>query len=205
MIDSGPEQNYVLVKKDFSDLDEKMKKYLADPELSAKIAQNNVKTFRDRYLTPAAQACYWRKLIYGYGEVSWRPDLYGEPMDLPNVTAPGVPERHDLDGMTRPGKPWRGTPWENYVVNGALDFRPARHYGYECYDESGARRKLKEKLELEAELLKNKTEAALHGNSSIASALPKAIVLPDDDIAAELAKQLEPAEVSSEKETTPSS
>lgn len=69
LISEGPLQNYVEVERDFSDLPQKMSNLLAHPEKALKIADNNVKTFRQRYLTPAAEACYWRQLFNGYGQV----------------------------------------------------------------------------------------------------------------------------------------
>ncbi|MCJ1232617.1 hypothetical protein MMC14_000570 [Varicellaria rhodocarpa] len=51
-------QNFVEVERDFSDLDAKMEHLLAHPEEAKRVADNSVKTFRERYLTPAAEACY---------------------------------------------------------------------------------------------------------------------------------------------------
>ncbi|RAL03085.1 uncharacterized protein BO80DRAFT_453771 [Aspergillus ibericus CBS 121593] len=62
-------QNYVEVERDFSDLEDKLEPLLADPSLAERIANNSVRTFRDRYLTKAAEACYWRMLFEGYGSV----------------------------------------------------------------------------------------------------------------------------------------
>ncbi|EME81599.1 uncharacterized protein MYCFIDRAFT_32648 [Pseudocercospora fijiensis CIRAD86] len=73
---SGPLQNYVEVERDFSDLDEKMNALLADPARAQTIADNSVRTFRERYLTPAAEACYWRALWRGYGQVSEEARLF---------------------------------------------------------------------------------------------------------------------------------
>lgn len=58
------------VERDFSDLPEKMQVLLDDPALSERIANNSVATFRDRYLTPAAETCYWRKLLDGWSSAS---------------------------------------------------------------------------------------------------------------------------------------
>ncbi|KAK3075396.1 hypothetical protein LTR53_001327 [Teratosphaeriaceae sp. CCFEE 6253] len=69
LIHEGPLQNYVEVERDFSDLSDKMANLLDHPEKAAKIAANSVKTFRERYLTPAAEACYWRALWRGYAKV----------------------------------------------------------------------------------------------------------------------------------------
>lgn len=76
MVSNGTQQNFVEVERDFSDLDAKMDYLLANPEEAKRIADNSVKTFRERYLTPAAEACYWRALFRGWGEVSFTPELY---------------------------------------------------------------------------------------------------------------------------------
>lgn len=47
-----------------------MQHLLANPAEAQRIADNSVATFRERYLTPAAEACYWRSLWEGYAEVS---------------------------------------------------------------------------------------------------------------------------------------
>ncbi|EEP82810.1 conserved hypothetical protein [Uncinocarpus reesii 1704] len=66
----GPHQNFVEVERDFSDLSEKMEELLADPEKARRIAENSVKIFRQRYLTAAAEGCYWRELWDGWASVS---------------------------------------------------------------------------------------------------------------------------------------
>lgn len=70
LVSSGPEQNYVEVERDFSDLPKRMDELLKNPDKAERIANNSVKTFRERYLTPAAEACYWRALWEGWAEVS---------------------------------------------------------------------------------------------------------------------------------------
>ncbi|KKK19010.1 hypothetical protein ARAM_001475 [Aspergillus rambellii] len=65
-ISSGPDANYVEVERDFSDLERKIEFLIDNPEAAERIADNAVKTFRDRYLTPAAESCYWRHLIRMY-------------------------------------------------------------------------------------------------------------------------------------------
>lgn len=70
LVSSGPHQNYVEVKRDFSDLPETMDRLLDDTDTAERIADNNVKTFKERYLTQAAEACYWRALWDGWAEVS---------------------------------------------------------------------------------------------------------------------------------------
>ncbi|KAJ6136724.1 hypothetical protein N7497_012428 [Penicillium chrysogenum] len=70
LVSSGPEQNYVEVERDFSDLPKRMDELLKNPAKAERIANNSVETFRERYLTPAAEACYWRALWEGWAEVS---------------------------------------------------------------------------------------------------------------------------------------
>lgn len=69
LVPDGPNQNYVEVERDFSDLSDKMRPLLDDSGLAQRIADNSVRTFRDRYLTKAAEACYWRSLFDGYASV----------------------------------------------------------------------------------------------------------------------------------------
>ncbi|KAL4900691.1 hypothetical protein BDW74DRAFT_170657 [Aspergillus multicolor] len=69
-ISSGPDANYVQVERDWSDLQRKVEFLLDNPGTAEKIAENAVRTFRDRYLTPAAESCYWRYLLRLYGGVS---------------------------------------------------------------------------------------------------------------------------------------
>ena len=77
LITDGSQQNVVEVERDFSDLPLKMDYLLSHPVEAKRIANNSVTRFRDRYLTPAAQACYWRNLFWAWREVSFEPDLYG--------------------------------------------------------------------------------------------------------------------------------
>ena len=53
-----------------------MEELLANPEKAKMIAQNGVDAFRDRVLTPAAQACYWRKMLVKWAEVSPVPERW---------------------------------------------------------------------------------------------------------------------------------
>ena len=46
---------------------------ISHPEEARRIADNNVKTFRERYFAPAAEACYWRALIHGWAMSSFQP------------------------------------------------------------------------------------------------------------------------------------
>ena len=73
---NGTQQNFVEVERDFLDLEERMEWLLSHPEEAKRIADNSVRTFRERYLTPAAEACYWRALIKAWGSVSFKGELY---------------------------------------------------------------------------------------------------------------------------------
>jgi Glycosyl transferase family 90 len=95
LIANGTEQNYVEVNRDFSDLETKMEYLISHPEEARHIADNNVKTFRERYFTPAATACYWRALIHGWAASSFQPEAFES-----------TPE-----GVTRP----RGMRFENFA------------------------------------------------------------------------------------------
>lgn len=98
LIASGPEANYVEVERDFSDLDRKMEYFIDNPDTAQRIAENSVKTFRDRYLTPAAESCYWRQLIRQYAaSCEFEPVLYTQE-----------------NGRREP----RGVPFENWVLTG---------------------------------------------------------------------------------------
>lgn len=96
----GANQNYVQVNKDWSDLEQKIKEVLQTPGMAERIAKKGVEDFRDRYLTPAAEACYWRALIRGYGKVSFEPNFY------------------EKDGTTL-----RGVPYENVAMSPNLNLK----------------------------------------------------------------------------------
>ncbi|PYI13082.1 hypothetical protein BO99DRAFT_397476 [Aspergillus violaceofuscus CBS 115571] len=65
-----PAANYVLVEEaGWGDLDRKMEWLIDHPDAAERIADEAVRTFRDRYLTPAAEACYWRELVVQYSGV----------------------------------------------------------------------------------------------------------------------------------------
>lgn len=104
LVSSGPNQNYVQLEADFSDLEEKMDYYLSHIDEAERIADNSVNTMRRRYLSPAAEACYWRKLIRGWSEVSFAPELYEE-------------SDHAMDraGETVKVRRHRGKPYEGFM------------------------------------------------------------------------------------------
>jgi len=73
---SGPEQNHLQVERDFSDLGSKVQHLIDHPEEAQRIADNARATFRERYTSPAAEACYWRELIRGYASVAFEPETH---------------------------------------------------------------------------------------------------------------------------------
>jgi hypothetical protein len=109
MQSSGPEQNYIrITKRDYSDLPRKMATLL-DPEhmhQAQHIADTARRTFRERYLTPAAEACYWRALIRGWASVQdFTPEFWIDEEVFDKVT-----QRKKVRS-----KP-RGAPFESYAI-----------------------------------------------------------------------------------------
>ena len=93
LVYEGPEQNAVRVADDWSDLGSTMESLRGNTTAAESIADNARAVLRDRYLTPAAEACYWRKLIRGYASVSFEPELY-----------------------ERDGETLRGVPYESFTL-----------------------------------------------------------------------------------------
>ena len=97
--DGAGVQNVVVVDNDWADLGIKVTALMRHPEVAREIALNSVDTFRKRYLTSAAGACYWREMIYAYKSVSFEPQVWvDEPV---------------AGGGTR--KLRRGLPWESFL------------------------------------------------------------------------------------------
>ncbi|KAJ5625429.1 hypothetical protein N7510_001738 [Penicillium lagena] len=97
LVSSGPDANYVEVDRDFADLPHKIDYLIDHPEVAERIANNAVRTFRDRYLTPAAESCYWRHLVRQYASVcDFEPVLFSI----------------DRDGRKQP----RGMPFEMWLL-----------------------------------------------------------------------------------------
>ncbi|KAJ5729598.1 uncharacterized protein N7483_004106 [Penicillium malachiteum] len=91
LVSSGVDANYIEVKKDFSDLSSKIDFLIDNPKVAEQVANNAVRTFRDRYLTPAAESCYWRHLVRQYAAVSdFEPVLFSKDRDG-KKSARGVP------------------------------------------------------------------------------------------------------------------
>lgn len=99
----GPEQNYVKVRRDFADLEETMLALQRDDEMAQQIAGNNVRAMRERYLTPAAEVCYWRRLIRSWASISFEPEFW------------------KTENGTRK---WRGLPIESYALERRLEWDP---------------------------------------------------------------------------------
>lgn len=75
---TGKDQNYIRVNREFSNLEAKLEYFIENPKAAQRIADNAAKTFRSRYTSPAAESCYWRRLIQSYSEVAFTP----EPFEL---------------------------------------------------------------------------------------------------------------------------
>ena len=103
MRSSGPEQNYVEVDREWQRLEAAIMHLRGNDTAAEAIADRMATTFRDRYLTPAAETCYWRKLMRAWAEVSFEPELFEEK-----------------DGK----KKLRGLPVESYLIERRLDWQP---------------------------------------------------------------------------------
>ena len=103
LVPGGELQNFVQVERDWSDLSATMEHLLVHPEESTRIIQNSVRIFRDRYLTPAAEACYWRKLVRGWAGISFHPEFY---------TGTAIDQK------------WRGVPLESFDIMHKLKWDP---------------------------------------------------------------------------------
>ncbi|KAL1296881.1 hypothetical protein AAFC00_004496 [Neodothiora populina] len=96
---NGTNQNFIQVERNWTDLESKILYYQEHEEEAQRIAQNNYETFYERYLTPAATSCYWRKVFHGWSRVQgFEPQLY---------------VKNETDGRMM----LRGTSFEQYVVN----------------------------------------------------------------------------------------
>ncbi|PYH69369.1 DUF821 domain protein [Aspergillus vadensis CBS 113365] len=88
LVSSGPQQNFVQVERDWTDLPHKIQELLDNPIKARTIADNNVNLFRERYLTPAADVCYWRALLQGWTTAS--PQITETMSDPTNVSNKGI-------------------------------------------------------------------------------------------------------------------
>lgn len=149
--DANAKQNFVLVERNFSNLESQVEYLLKHPEEAQAIAEEGARVFRDRYLTPAAQACYWRRLFNAWrGVMGFEAELWVDESAIPVMTeAPAPPpppadptpteeskvveteESGSLEtinvkraekGMGR--KRMRGKPWETFILEG---YKPVVH------------------------------------------------------------------------------
>lgn len=105
MQSSGPEQNFVEVRRDWADLKEKIQWLQKHDGEARRIADNNVRMFRERYLTPAAEVCYWRRLFREWAGVSaFEPPFFKK-----------------VNGK----REWRGLPVESYLLMRERDWEMA--------------------------------------------------------------------------------
>ncbi|EME45485.1 hypothetical protein DOTSEDRAFT_71260 [Dothistroma septosporum NZE10] len=123
----GPHQNYIRVKRDFRDLARTMDR-LSRPAnyfQGQKIADNARSIFRERYLTPAAEACYWRQMIRGWSSVqNFEPEFWDEVQEYDKVKKKEVKKR----------KP-RGAPFESYAIMEEVDWALPAKARKMCIDE----------------------------------------------------------------------
>ncbi|KAJ5227218.1 CAZyme family GT90 [Penicillium citrinum] len=101
---SGSEQNFVEVERDWSDLEEKMLWLESHDADARRIADNNVKVFRERYLTQSAEVCYWRRLIREWAAASnFEPEFY----------------KKDESG----NQVWRGLSFESFMLMRKMEWQ----------------------------------------------------------------------------------
>lgn len=50
--------NVIVIERDYADLGRKIKFLVGHPEIAERIADNTLRSLRDRYLTLAAESCY---------------------------------------------------------------------------------------------------------------------------------------------------
>ncbi|KAL9090712.1 MAG: hypothetical protein Q9165_005200 [Trypethelium subeluteriae] len=103
---SGPKQN-VIELDDFVELPDAMSYHLSHRKDSENIANNAKELFKERYLTPAAQACYWRKMFEKWAKVqSWDPKPWT------------IEQRSEGEGKDKKEweeKVWNGATWELFM------------------------------------------------------------------------------------------
>ena len=75
-----------------------MNYYLSHPAEAEALAHESATTFRDRYLTPAAEACYWRRMVRNWAEVQrFEPKLWKKPKMDENST---IIEEYKMRGIS---------------------------------------------------------------------------------------------------------
>ena len=114
-------------KRDFSDLPKKMRSLLNPSNILAtqRIANNARAAFRERYLTPAAEACYWRALIRAWADVQtfevqgWKEKLVEDP----------------TTGRKKLKRSMRGAPFEAYAIMEEVEWELPAKARRVCIDE----------------------------------------------------------------------
>jgi hypothetical protein len=96
------EANIVFVKPDWSDLEETISYLRSHPEIASGIAQRQRDVFK-RYLSPAAEVCYWRALIKGWSKVA-RPNYEYGSVGTWNVGGDDVEEGMRFETYSLLGK-----------------------------------------------------------------------------------------------------
>jgi hypothetical protein len=125
MQSTGGDQNYVQVERDYSDLARKITRLLdpAEVERTQLIADNARRIFHERYLTPAAEACYWRALIRGWAKMQdFEPQFWME-------VSWGEGEERKVQR-----KP-RGVPFEAYAIMEEVEWELPAKARRICIDE----------------------------------------------------------------------
>ncbi|KAI9698837.1 MAG: hypothetical protein M1820_007344 [Bogoriella megaspora] len=103
----GSSQNVVEVDG-FVNLPETMSSLLEDPKKAEQIATNAKDTFADKYLTPAAQACYWRRMFKRWKDVQ---GFEARPWTMEKKT---VGEGDDKKEVEK--KVWHGITYEVFML-----------------------------------------------------------------------------------------
>ncbi|KAH8147252.1 uncharacterized protein LAJ45_08730 [Morchella importuna] len=110
MVLQGPLQNFVEVKRDWSDLEEKIQFLMTNPAKAEEIAARSREVWR-RYLSPAATNCYWRRLFVAWGELlDFEPQFYSDSITL--------------GGKGKSGREWRGVPFESFSLLQKIHWDP---------------------------------------------------------------------------------
>ena len=84
-----------------------METLLADPDESYRIANNSATMFKNMYNSPAAEACYWRRLIREWSTISEAPMFYEYEQHEPILP----------HGQPNWGRKWRGVPFEDFAID----------------------------------------------------------------------------------------
>ncbi|KAG8624375.1 hypothetical protein KVT40_007442 [Elsinoe batatas] len=108
----GEEQNYVQVRRDWKDLGRVMRWLLEEEgdKRAEEVARRSREVFRDRYLSPAAEACYWRELVRGWRQVQgFEPKFWEETEEGKGKEKKKVRRA-------------RGVPFESYAIMEATDW-----------------------------------------------------------------------------------